>query len=330
MTSEPTVSVIMAAYNGEQFICEAIESILNQTRKDFEIVVVDDGSSDNTRQVLEPYISNSSIRYIYQANGGLAAARNTGIRAASGKYLCFLDQDDWFENDSLQTRLALYEEHPELGFVFSDFRMAYMGKDSDEITYGESTLQKYDCIARIPAECVASRGENYLIFNQNLFPELILDCFAWIATVMFSRETLEKVGVFVEEFRWSPDHDLCIRIAHAYPVGYIPTRSAIYRQHATNMSLNERSQFDEAVRIRVKYLNPMYGLKGENRRKVKKSISEYCCRRGHLLLGTKDHVKTAIDIGRGIKYTPFNSRCYKYLLYSMIPASIYRALKLLK
>lgn len=327
MNKEPDVSVIVAAFNGAKFIAEAIDSVLRQTFRDFEIIVVDDGSSDNTRQVLEPYIANSSIRYIYQVNGGLAAARNTGIRAGTGKYLCFLDQDDWLESSSLECRLALFEEHPELGFVFSDFRMAFMKGGACKIEYGESTLQKYDCIARIPERCVACKSNKYYIFNQKLFAELILDCFTWIATVMIPREVLRRVGLFSEEFRWAPDHDLCIRIAREYPVGFVAEQTAMYRQHTNNMSLNQGAHYEEAVRIRLNYLNPVYGLSNKDRIRVKRSISDYCCRRGHLLLGTHDHFKAAFDICTAIQHNYLCYKCYKYLFCSMMPVWLYSELK---
>ena len=92
----PKVSVVVPLYNGERFIRGTIESVLCQTYKDYEIIVVDDGSLDNSKEVLQPYIEGNIIRYIPQKNQGAANARNYGIHKSQGEYIAFLDQDDIF------------------------------------------------------------------------------------------------------------------------------------------------------------------------------------------------------------------------------------------
>ncbi len=109
----PKVSVIIPTYNRAHFLCEALDSALSQTFKDFEIIIVDDGSTDNTKQVLEKY--GSRIYYIYQENKGRAEARNTGIRRAKGEHIAFLDDDDIWLPNKLEKQVFFLDARPDIG-----------------------------------------------------------------------------------------------------------------------------------------------------------------------------------------------------------------------
>jgi glycosyltransferase involved in cell wall biosynthesis len=111
----PKVSVIVPTYNRSHFVCDAIDSILNQTFKDFEVITVDDGSTDNTQGVLQKY--GSRLYYIYQQNHGLPAARNTGIEAAKGEYIAFLDDDDLWFPEKLEKQVKFLDANPDIGLV---------------------------------------------------------------------------------------------------------------------------------------------------------------------------------------------------------------------
>ena len=114
---EAVVSVIIPCYRQAHFLPEAIESVLAETHRDTEIVVVDDGSPDNTQQVVQRYPTVQSVR---QRNQGLAAARNAGFRASKGEYVVFLDADDRLTPNALESHLACFATHPEAGFVVGD------------------------------------------------------------------------------------------------------------------------------------------------------------------------------------------------------------------
>src|SRR6267143_1280624 len=106
----PLISVIIPTYNRERFVIKAIDSILNQTVKDYEIIVIDDGSTDGTRTALEAY--SKKIRYIYQENAGVSSARNAGIKKAQGEWMAFLDSDDEWTKDYLSTQMAHIRKYP--------------------------------------------------------------------------------------------------------------------------------------------------------------------------------------------------------------------------
>ena len=114
----PKISVIIPTYNGGKFIKKAIESVLDQTLDDFEIIVVDDGSTDNTPYILQEYIRTNNIVYISQKNVGVAVARNNGINMSKGTYIAFLDDDDfWIDKDKLKKQIEFLENHPDYVMV---------------------------------------------------------------------------------------------------------------------------------------------------------------------------------------------------------------------
>ena len=119
--STPQVSVIIPAYNGDRYIAQAVESVLTQTYTNWEIIVVDDGSTDDTRQALQPYFDR--IRYFSQENQGVAAARNRGIQESKSELIAFLDQDDFFLPDKLAAQVALFRSSNSLGIVNSGWRL---------------------------------------------------------------------------------------------------------------------------------------------------------------------------------------------------------------
>jgi len=325
--SDPQVSVIVAAYNGADYIARAVDSVLSQSVAECETIVIDDGSTDATPVVLEPYIAARSIQYHYQPNGGLASARNAGILQSRGKYLCFLDQDDWLESDSVACRLALYERYPELGFVFSDFRLALMGTSAREFAYAQSTLKRYRCLERLPFRCISVRTDEFSVFNSSIWPELLLDGFAWVGTVMFRRDALVRCGAFCEGLRWAPDHDLCIQISRLYDIGYVDKPTAVYRQHASNMSLSTNGLYTDAVTVRRKYLDPQYGLLHRDRQRVKASIADYYLRQAHSVVGTENHWEAMRPILQATRHNPLWWRCYRYLLLAMAPKPVFQLLK---
>ena len=126
MRNNPPVSVLMPAYNTEKYIAEAIDSVLKQNLQVFELIIVDDGSTDGTAEVIKKYQDRDSrIKYFYQPNSGVAAARNRCIAEATGKYLTFLDSDDWWEPVFLEKMLSPLEQDKKVNFVYSFYRSVY-------------------------------------------------------------------------------------------------------------------------------------------------------------------------------------------------------------
>lgn len=212
--STPLISVIIPAYNGARYIAVAVESVLNQTYTNWEIIVINDGSTDSTSQVLQPYLDR--IRYIERENQGVAAARNRGIEESQGELVAFLDQDDFFLPDKLTAQVALWNSSPSLGIINSGWRL------------------------------VNEQGETISdITPWKPFPKLNLE--TWIvhtpllpSAMMFSRKWLKLVGGFNSEFDSVDDSDLVIRLAAlGCEAAWLHQVTVCYRQHDTNVSIKK-------------------------------------------------------------------------------------------
>jgi glycosyltransferase involved in cell wall biosynthesis len=207
----PQVSVIIPSYNQARFVGATVESVLAQTYPDVEVIVVDDGSTDDTQAVLAAY--RERIRYIYQENKGLAGARNTGFLASHGDYLLFLDSDDLIYPDKLARHVSFLEAEPDFGLVYS----AWQQIDED----GTRVL-----------------GEVRPNKQGQLLKELLRRSFFFFASAaVMRRECLERVGLFDESLRWSEDADMWLRLARAgYAFGYLDQPLLQYRIHANSMT----------------------------------------------------------------------------------------------
>ena len=206
---QPLVSVLIPCYNQAHFLGEAIESVLAQTYPHLEIVVVDDGSPDNTAAVAARY---PGVRYFRQANQGLSAARNTGLRHSIGERIVFLDADDRLMPRAIEAGLTCLRDHSECAFVYGRARF---------MTFDGSSFQGP------PQPRV--EGDYYLALLRN--------CpIAAPASVMYRREIFEVVGGFDPSLRAAEDYDLYYRIARQFPIRCHEETIAEYRKHSTSMT----------------------------------------------------------------------------------------------
>ncbi|MHC4206509.1 MAG: glycosyltransferase, partial [Planctomycetota bacterium] len=184
----PSVSVIIPCFNTAKYLSQAIESVLRQTFGDFEIIVVDDGSTDNTPEVVKSF-EDGRIHYIYQKNKGLAGARNTGIRHSSGRYITFLDADDYFLPNKLKDQVTFLQEHPQYGLVAGGF----LRVDQAGNIHGTFNAQ----VGEVSPE---------ELLVQNRFV---------IHSTLIGRTWVEKAGCFDESLRGAEEWDFHCRLAIA-------------------------------------------------------------------------------------------------------------------
>jgi len=215
MPIEPTakVSVIIPTYNRADLILESIESVFAQSFTNHEIVVVDDGSTDTTRDVLAPFVRAGRLRYAFQDNRGESAARNTGIGMARGDYVLFLDSDDLLLPQTLEKLAACLDACPEVGLVHGGYT-------------------KFDTCGRD----LGYRDTSGL--SGPVYPEILLKWSTLMAvpTVMVRRSVLDEVGGFDEAMIIAPDLDLWRRIARRFAFGALPESLAKIRSHDGNKS----------------------------------------------------------------------------------------------
>ena len=209
----PTVSVIIPTYNRAAYLLEAIESVRAQTFLDYEILVVDDGSIDDTHQRLQLYIDQNLVQYTYQENQGPSVARNRGIQLAAGKYIAFLDSDDLFLPTKLEKQVPILEQSPEIVMVHSGYTRV------DE----QMQVLGYRCPDRL---------------SGWVYPNILLDWSVMIATptVLVRTAVLRDLGGFDESMWRSQDLDLWRRIARFHPIAVLPEPTCKVRHHAGSQS----------------------------------------------------------------------------------------------
>jgi len=224
--SFPETSVVIPCYNGERFVAEAIESVLAQKRGPVEAVVVDDGSSDGSAAVVERYTGGERVNFIrHDSNMGIAAARNTGVRAARGRYIGFLDQDDLWLEDKTARQVPVFESDNdgEIGVVFSDVE-----------------LRPVDEGARSPRRARVPHGIERFEPDE-LISRLFLNDFVPTVSTLIRKECFDEVGYLDESIRGgSDDFDLLVRVAKKFRFVYLDELLAVRRLHADNYTDAEK------------------------------------------------------------------------------------------
>jgi len=291
----PKVSVIIPTYQYAHFVGQAVESVLAQTYKNYEIILVDDGSTDNTSEVLSNFGDQISVIY-HRENRGLSAARNAGIRVSKGKYVAFLDADDVWMPNKLRLQVKLLDQNSDVGLVFSD--MTYFGK-------------RCGSKKRAFQEVSPSSGK--------VFKDLFVKDFIPMPTVIVRKICFEKVGLFDESLTSCEDHDMWVRIAKFFKVDYVDAPLAKYRLHERNMSKKREKMLIQFIRVQEKTLKSNPYLLSE----VGSTILNRCYKNlGKFYLGIGERKKARRHFLRYVKLYPYNlSTCF-FLLLTFLPSLI--------
>lgn len=211
----PSVSVVLTTFNGATrgYLGEAVESVLAQTYPRFELIIVDDGSTDATAAECRKYLTDPRVMYHHQNNRGLPAARNAGIKLSRNEYICFLDDDDVFESEKLQKQIAYFADP-----LHKRTAMVYTG-----LTYID---ENGSVIGR---KVHPARGDIYehLFYGNSVCAP---------SSCMLKKSVLDKVGLFDESLRSSEDYELWLRIAKHFPIFSLDECLVRYRVHQNKMS----------------------------------------------------------------------------------------------
>ena len=210
MNSEPKISVVIPTYNKSQYLKEAIKGVLNQTYKEIEVIAVDDGSTDNTKEVVKSF-NDPRVIYFFQENKRPAAARNSGLRKTKGKYIAFLDSDDLWLKEKLKRQIDFMEKNSEIGLL---------GTACYEMTEKRKIVGK----------------KIFPIKNKILQKDLIKYNPFIQSSVMIKKEVFDKVGLYDEKFRESEDYDLWLRIAESYKIANLAEPLVMKRYYREGLS----------------------------------------------------------------------------------------------
>jgi glycosyltransferase involved in cell wall biosynthesis len=223
------VSIIIPTHNRQNLLPQTVESVLNQTYKNLEVIIVDDGSTDNTRQVAESYLSDNRVKYIYQPNQQVCAARNNGINNSSGNYLMFIDDDDHYLPYSVEKLLAFIKKQPE------NVKMVY-----GEIVHFTEELK------------IFMKGDK-LLAKPDLFLQFLMGCNITTAgQVIANARVVREVGMFDINYQMAGDYELWTKIILKYNIAKIDIPVVFYRNHEIQATKNEGN---------IRYLSDKAALK---------------------------------------------------------------------
>lgn len=235
----PLVTVIVPAYNHENYVEDCLRSVVEQTYDNLQIIVFNDGSKDNTGQVIEKFIEKQQrkIEYVSKENEGLCKTLNKGIERSEGEYIATIASDDiWFPN-KIEEQVNFLENNKNIGLVFSD-AFFLKGNVKTKMKYSEykTRLRKHF---------------KNSIQNANFYESLLIENLVVAVTVMTRKECFDRVGIFDESLKYE-DYDMWLRISKYYPIGYLDKPLAYYRIHTTNISNNTSLMLTGALQIIMK------------------------------------------------------------------------------
>lgn len=241
------VSIIIPTYNRFNYILDALKSVLNQTYKNIEVIIIDDGSKDNTKKIVEEYIKLNKLNnvyYFYKENGGVATARNFGIEKSSGELIAFLDSDDIWREEKISKQIEFFK-NPKVGLVHSHYSIM---KESGEIITNKSIKQSE--------------------FNGYMYQKMRLHNLVGTSTVVIRKECIDKVGFFEGEYSPAEDYDLWLRISKEYEFGYISESLVYYREFSSeNISRNLVKLENGVIKILNKHWNNISLTKNDQKEK---------------------------------------------------------------
>ncbi len=274
------VSVVIPVYNAEKYIAQTIESALNQSLNDHEVIVINDGSTDGSEAEIAKY--EDSITYIPQSNAGVSLARNAGILAAKGDYVAFLDQDDLFLPTKLKCMSAFLDQHQECCMVYS----------------GVDRIDEH-------GELLPSKDVD--IYEGDIFPLLVEKSHIAPSMVVCRRDVLLEVGMFSERFSSEgEDYDLFMRMARKGHCGFVPERLVQYRVHPTNTCKEKQGiapyRYEEIINMHVDYLFDNYS---DGRSIYKKRMTRICRDKALIAADQGDWSQVWFYIRKALGFSPW-------------------------
>jgi glycosyltransferase involved in cell wall biosynthesis len=294
------VTALIPTYNCDRYVCEAVESAVAQTYPAHEIIVVDDGSTDKTRNALRPYAG--VIKYIYQNNAGPPAARNTGIAHAAGDIIALLDSDDVWLPKKLELQMEYLQKHPDCSLVYSDNKT-------------------FDANGVIEESVKASRNVNCP--SGYIFPQLFADPPFQTSAVLIRKECFDKVGLFDTTLRMGDDYEFFMRVARSYKMGYVDLPLVMYRQHAEQGTrswgrlLQQGVPWEVMVLKRILERDPAV-VEELGKNVVSKRLSKAYFNLAYAKLGDGDHRSARRAVQGALRYWPTNPAYLRHYLMTFL------------
>jgi glycosyltransferase involved in cell wall biosynthesis len=290
MKSQPLISVVVTCYNYGRYLKGCLDSILAQTYKNIEILVIDDGSTDNTAEVIKPFTELPNLRYIHQSNAGQARAKNVGIKNSIGDFVAFLDADDCWCPEKLEKQMTCFD-NPNVGVVYC--RARYLDENNDEYLYEMTST--------------------YLQPRRGSVTQwLVYDNFVQFSSSVVRKECFDKFGTFDESLKMGIDWDLWLRISTYYEFDYVDERLFYYRMgHSGQMSKNISERHRCSDRIMSKFIS-FFPDAVSNTCLIRIMAYTYCNRAAEIL--DIDKKQSYLMYLKAIAQYPFWTPAYKGIL----------------
>lgn len=288
LNADPLVSVVVASYNMGNYLPLAVESILRSTYRNIEVIVIDDGSTDATPELIKPCLDDARVRYIRQQNQGQPKAKNNGLRAARGDFIAFCDADDLWEPDKLERQLPCFE-NARVGVVYS------------EVSFIDGAGNRYE------------KPPVYRRHSGRITNQMLIKNFVPFGTSVIRRECVEKNGVFDESFRMGIDWDLWLRYSLDWEFAYVPDRTYIYREWDGQMSTNYRGRYEFASKI-LDNFEQRFGDRLDPAALRKAWADIYICRGEIFAINEKTFLQPVRDVLKGISLDVTNFHGWKALI----------------
>lgn len=293
------VTALIPTYNSARYICDAVDSVLAQTHPIHEVLVVDDGSTDDTAAVLRRY--RSKIRYIRQSNAGPPAARNTGLAQVTGDFIALLDSDDLWVPEKTERQMEYIEQHPTCGFVYSDM------KTFDETGVIEESVK-------------ISRNLN--LPSGYIFPQLFDETLFQTSALLIRKDCI-GVGGFDTTLRMGDDYEFFMRIARHYEAGYVDQRLVLYRQHPSQGTRTWGMQLQQGLPWEILVLERIIERYPEIREelgnaRVKQRLAKPYFNLAYACMAEGDHRDARRLLREALRYQPANLGYWRYYFMTLL------------
>jgi len=295
MTGMPGVSVIIPTYNAARYLPEALESVMGQTYKDIEVIVIDDGSTDDTGEIVQSYRARDRrIRYCLQDNSGPAAARNHGMREANGDYIAFLDADDLWMPRKLEKQVTVLDRDVRIGFIYCD--SLFVDAGLREIP---------DYVRKIK------------LVRGDIVDDLYHDFFLMPPAVVMRVSCRSTIGYFREDMRVGEDYEYFLRLASRYRAEVIEEKLMIRRVRSDSLSRQDVVlDATNDLRTLTEFIGSNPAFHARNRRRVARRLSSCHFSLGYHYWTRGQKMQSLRHQVRSLRYR-FNRRAFTYLLLLM-------------
>lgn len=334
------VSVIMPTYNRAALIGDAIQSVLDQTYDHLELLLIDDGSTDNTENVIAQF-NDSRLKYVRQENKGAAAARNHGLTLRTGVYVAFIDSDDIWFPEKLELEIDVMKSLPEVGVVCSDF------SSMDEVGNSErshlrsyfSVLNDYalgyeDVFNNIMAEELVGLDKAQKVYWGDIYETMLFGNIILTSTSLFRKEVFEKVGYFDTNYVTLEDYDFFLKVAKIFPVALIDKPLIRYRYNSIQLSgeLFFGRLCENLIEIFKKNIESIKGsdLYNANKMKIRQRLGVYFAQYGYYYFAQENTMAAAKHYLQSIRLNPTLYGSYVYCLFCFLPVGIIKLIRKIK